>query len=378
MRTSIAVLTLVLVVCLVYFDIVEFPRVLQAHSSQENQRTKLAPNFWKDLNKARLGKKEDYIIENDTSIGAGTWSKVYKGIHVPTGDKVALKYSIGPQNNKKLQRELSILQTLEDAPNFLALRDLFKEQVNGEEGFVLVLDYFEKEKYKNVFNKLTKYKIKHFMYQTLKTLEYAHSKRIIHRDIKPYNVLINTRTLQVRVIDWGISDYFHPNKRFSSDIGTIPFQPPEMLLEYVHYNTSFDIWSTGCMFAEMMFQRKNFFRTKREKKDASLYTPQELRNFGYYELLDDIAQVLGTEDLLNYAEKIKDEINVDKLNFVGSYKRKPLMSFKNEKNAHLVDPLLVDLLEKIFVYEPGQRPTASEALGHPYFDEIRHLTFNNE
>lgn len=216
------------------------------------------------------------------------------------------------------------------------------------------------------------------MYQTLRTLKYAHSKGIMHRDIKPPNVMMNTRTLQVRVIDWGISDTYHPLKNFSTDIGTIPFQPPELLLEYVHYNTSFDIWSTGCMFAEMMFQKKNFFLKKKEEKiHRSHLMQQESRLNTYRGLLDDIAQVLGTEDLKKYARKIKGEINVDVLNSVGNYKRIPLMSFKNEENAHLVDPELVDLLEKIFVYDPSKRPTAAEALEHPYFDEIRHqLTYN--
>ena len=335
-----------------------------------NSNLRIATSLWKNIRMVRI-KDDDYIVKDD--IGKGGWSKVFKGLRTPTGNTVALKYFYY-EEGIKLQRELTILEDLKDAPNFLPLQDLFEGELDGKEAIVSVYDCFEKQSYKDIFFNLTKYTAKKFMYETLRTLEYAHKRWIIHRDIKPPNVLMNTKTLEVRVIDWGISEYYVPSKRLPVDVGTIPFQPPEVLLGYQYYGTSFDIWSTACMFAEMAFQRVNFFHTKREKPEDQKLTPEEDRKQRYRELLDDIAKVLGSEDLLTYADKIKDLINMENLNFVGKYHKQNLRTFMNKRNEHLVDEVLIDLLEKMFVYDPNQRITASEALLHPYFDEVRGST----
>jgi len=334
-----------------------------------NSNLRFATSLWRNIRDIRIA-SDEYLMEND--IGKGGWSKVYKGTHKPTGKTVALKYFFY-EEGIKLQRELTILEDLKDAPNFLPLKDLFEGKLEGKEAIVSVYDCFEKESYKDVFTKLNKTSLKHFMYETLRTLNYAHKKWIIHRDIKPGNVLMNTKTLEVRVIDWGISEYYVPSKTLPTDIGTMPFQPPEVLLGYEYYGTAYDIWSTAWMFAEMAFQKKNLFRTKRNNTNDANLTEDENRMQKYRELLDDIAKVLGSEDLRNYASKIKDFIKQENLDFIGSYQKSGLRKFINKNNAHLVDSNLIDLLEKMFVYDPKQRITASEALEHPYFNEVRKI-----
>ena len=255
--------------------------------------------------------------------------------------------------------------------NFLPLRDLYKEEVNVKTTVIPVYEIFEKEAYRTILKRLNKHKLKYFMYEILRTLEHAHSKVIIHRDIKPPNVLMNTKKLEVRVIDWGISEYYRPDRELSTQIGTVPFIAPEIYLDIRNYDTKIDIWSVGCLFAEMAFQKPDFFKTERPKIKSLNY--KDFRKKRTRELLDDIAQVLGTGDLLKYTRKYKGSIK-DKniMKYIGNYEKKSLAEFVNRKNRRLVDALLVDLLESMLVIDHTIRITASEALQHPYFDEVRH------
>jgi len=330
---------------------------------------RLTTAIWKDFDNIRISNGEEYSLEE--SLGAGGFAEVFKGKHLLTGDQVALRFNFNPRGNKQLQREFKILEDLRGAPNFLPLRDIFKLEKDNKEAIVPVFDCFEKEHYKNLILKLTKYKIKHFMYQLLRTLKYAHSKGIIHRDIKPQNVLMNTRTLQVRVIDWGTSEYYSPKIKRATMVGTRPFKAVETLLDFPYYGTAFDIWSTGCMLAEMAFLKRDFFKTQRVREDESKLTLEEKEVLRHRELLDDIAKVLGTEDLIKYTNRFKNWMNLDILNYVGNYEKVPFEKFINEKNAHLVDSLLIDLLESMLVYDHTRRITAAEALEHPYFDDVR-------
>ena len=124
--------------------------------------------------------------------------------------------------------------------------DIVREETeDGEVKAGLILDYFQFDSYKGLFPTLTKYQVKHFIYQTLRTLSAAHSRGVVHRDIKPLNVLMNSKTNELRVIDWGLGDFYEPGVKYSTAVSTLYFMAPELLMEYRYHDYALDIWSTG-------------------------------------------------------------------------------------------------------------------------------------
>ena len=186
-------------------------------------------------------------------------------------------------------------------------------------------------------------------------------------------------TVQVRVIDWGQSGYFLPGKRYSTSVSTLRFMAPELLLDYHFHDYALDIWSTGCMLAEMTFLKFEFFEAEkyspRPKTNDEMYTIKDKQR--NKEQLEAIAQVMGTLKLKQYANKFQDDMDLTILDGFEDYKKPSFTKFINEKNKHLVDPDVIDLLEKMFTYDHTRRITAAEALMHPYFDEVRDTVFSD-
>jgi len=320
------------------------------------------------------GDQQNYDIHY--KLGKGKFGQVYLATHKPTGDKVAFKLFLNTTEEKVL-KEINILQQLKDAPNFLKIRDIIKEE--GDDGvtrFATVFDYFEAKHYRTLFPTLTKKHVKTFIYKALQTLEYAHRRGIMHRDIKPLNVMMNEDTYEVRVIDWGHSDFYFPDVEKSVRVASLHFKSPELLLGYAIHDYSLDIWSTGCLLAEMVFLKMHFFQSEiRRPQKSVVMTKGEIKTLEFRDHLDAIASVMGSEELREYAERYKDKMDLTILKYVGNYDKVPLESFTNDQNRHLVDDQVIDLLEKMLVFDHTRRLTAHEALKHPYFDEVRDHSF---
>ena len=124
------------------------------------------------------------------------------------------------------------------------------------------------------------------MYKILQCLEYTHSHRIMHRDIKPGNVVINPQTKELQVIDWGLADYYVPGYKYNVRVSSRYYKAPELLLHYMSYDYSIDMWSLGCLFAGCLFQKDYFFKGD--------------------DLIDQlvrIMKVLGTDGVENFIKK---------------------------------------------------------------------------
>lgn len=87
--------------------------------------------------------------------------------------------------------------------------------------------------------------IKHIIRQLLHSLEIVHSSGLIHRDIKPGNIIINSENCDLRLIDFGLAEFYFPQKEYNIRIATKPFKPPEILVNYRKYFQSFDLWGVG-------------------------------------------------------------------------------------------------------------------------------------
>jgi casein kinase II subunit alpha len=90
------------------------------------------------------------------------------------------------------------------------------------------------------------------MYKIMEGLNYCHSMGIMHRDIKPQNVLIDQKRRTLKIVDWGLADYYLPNKEYNVRVASRYYKGPELLVNNKFYDYSLDIWSLGCMFAGMV------------------------------------------------------------------------------------------------------------------------------
>ena len=113
----------------------------------------------------------------------------------------------------KIRRESKILTFLKDCPNIVKLSDIVKDRETKT--YCFIYDSINSKEMKRISNGITDEDLRLYMYKILKCLEYTHSHRIMHRDIKPGNVVINPQTKELQVIDWGLADYYVPGYKYN-------------------------------------------------------------------------------------------------------------------------------------------------------------------
>jgi casein kinase II subunit alpha len=156
--------------------------------------------------------------------------------------------------------------------------------------------------------------IKRYIYSILQGLDFAHQRGIIHRDIKPGNVLFLPEKKACKIVDWGLADIYEPGKRFNVRVASRYFKGPELLVDNHFYDYQLDIWSTGCMMAGMIFQKEPFF--KGADNDDQLIK---------------IAKVVGTEEIIQYCKKFDGhtKLSAPIMENLLNFKKKPWEKFIN-------------------------------------------------
>lgn len=194
-------------------------------------------------------------------LGEGTYGIVYKCRNKDNQELVAVK-KIRLENEDEgipstAIREISILKQLKH-PNIVNLMDL----IHGEKKLHLVfefLDYDLKKFLDQNGGPLHPQLVKSYLYQMLDAITYCHSKRILHRDLKPQNLLIDKQGY-IKLADFGLARAFGiPIKTLTHEILTLWYRAPEILLGQKEYSTPVDIWSVGCIFFEMAHRSKLIF-----------------------------------------------------------------------------------------------------------------------
>lgn len=99
-----------------------------------------------------------------------------------------------------------------------------------------------------------------YIYKILEALEFSHSHGIMHRDVKPLNIVINNEEKELRLIDWGLADFYIPEKEYNVRVASRYYKGPELLVDDKLYHYSLDIWSLGCTMAGMIFKIDTFFK----------------------------------------------------------------------------------------------------------------------
>ncbi|OZJ03112.1 Cyclin-dependent kinase 5 [Bifiguratus adelaidae] len=272
-------------------------------------------------------------------LGEGTYGIVYKAQNRDTNEVVALK-RIRLDNEEEgvpctAIREISLLKELKHN-NILRLYDV----LHTEKKLTLVFEYLDSDlkKFLDMYGgDIDPITIKQLMYQLLQGLAFCHEHRVLHRDLKPQNLLINKKG-ELKLGDFGLARAFGiPVRSYSHEVVTLWYRAPDVLMGSRQYSTSIDLWSAGCIFAEMASGRPLF--------PGSSISDQLQRIF----------KILGTPTEDTWPKRDYE-----------MYKRIPLESVLPK-----LDPLGIDMLSRLLEYPPEKRISAENALSHPYFEDLK-------
>ena len=183
-----------------------------------------------------------------TKIGRGRYSLVFEGVDVRNKNRVAIK-ALRPVKKDKIKREYFMLTTLSH-PNIVKIKDSVRDSLTKTASFVLEL--IPHEEFKTLYPKLTLEDIRLYTREILKTLDYMHSQGVMHRDIKPHNILIDHPHKSLKVIDFSLAELYYPEKEYSTKVASLYYKAPELLLGNVFYDYAVDIWAAGVILAGMV------------------------------------------------------------------------------------------------------------------------------
>ncbi|PVU95892.1 hypothetical protein BB561_001523 [Smittium simulii] len=311
---------------------------------------KMPREYWDyDNFEIHWGAQDKYEIIH--KVGRGKYSEVFLGFDTEKSKKIIIKV-LKPVKKKKIRREIKIMQNLSGGPGIITLLDIVREPQSKTPA--IISEYVNNSDFKTLYPKLSDYEVRYYIYKLLIALDYAHSKGIIHRDVKPHNVMIDHQQRKLRLIDWGLAEFYHPGMEYNVRVASRYFKGPELLVDFQLYDYSLDMWSLGCMLASIIFSKEPFFHGQDN-----------------YDQLVKIAKVLGTDKLIEYVEKynIKLASHYDEL--LTTYPCKSWDKFVNEKNSHLATPEAIDFLDRLLRYDHQERLTAKEAMSHPYFNIVK-------
>ncbi|KAJ7287453.1 kinase-like domain-containing protein [Mycena rebaudengoi] len=306
---------------------------------------------WYDYDNFRIDWSPPDRYEIVRRLGGGKYSEVFEGVDMVNNDRCVLKV-LKPVAQKKIKREIKVLRNLTGGPNVIALLDVVRDPSGRYHS--LVMEHVENIDWKRLFPILTESDIKHYTFQLLLALDFVHAHGVMHRDLKPANVMIETQRKTLRLIDWGLAEFYHAGVDYHIRVGSRFYKAPELLVGYKRYDYSLDLWSLGCMFASMIFRKEHFFR-------GSDNDDQLLK----------IMKTLGTErfDIYLKTYNIHFETEID--NLLVNYSRQSWTRFINAENRHIASTDAIDFLDKLLRYDHRERLTAKEAEAHPYFNSVR-------
>lgn len=286
-------------------------------------------------------------------LGKGAYGIVWKAIDRRTGEVVAVKKIFDAFRNQtdaqRTFREIMFLQDFGDHPNIIKLHNVIKAE--NDKDIYLVFEFMETDlhnviKRGNILKDVHK---RYIMYQLFRATKYLHSGNVIHRDQKPSNILLDSECM-VKVCDFGLarslsqisidSETGDPN--LTEYVATRWYRAPEILLASHRYTKGVDMWSLGCILAEMLIGKPLFPGSSTinqiEKIMATIPRPTK----------EDIASIRSA-----YGSSVLDK--------AGSKPKKTMEDLMEDapKDA-------IDLCRKLLQFNPDKRITADEALRHPY------------
>lgn len=282
-------------------------------------------------------------------LGEGTYGKVYKAKVLRTGESVAMKQMKLDAQEEGVPstaiREIALLKELSHS-NVVKLLDVLCKPNK----LVLVFEFLENDlkKYMKQLNgRLPPATVKNFTFQLCRGVEFCHSNRILHRDLKPQNLLIDTQ-LHLKLADFGLARAFTvPVPKYTHEVVTVWYRPPEILLGATLYSVPVDLWSIGAVVGEMATGAPLF------AGDSEIDT------------IFKIFQKLGTpnEEMWPGVRDLPD--------FKPSFPQWPVKSWSTIRNtSQQMGASGIDLLEGLMKFDPKKRLSARKALQHVYFVDV--------
>lgn len=286
--------------------------------------------------------------QNLTLIGTGAYGCVCSTECTITKEKYAIKKITRPFDSpihaNRTHRELRLLRLM-NHENVISLHDVFTSTPTFSKfnDIYLVTSLMGADLSDILkIQKLSDEHVQFLVYQILRALKYIHSAGIIHRDLKPSNIAVN-EDCELRILDFGLAR--HTESEMTGYVATRWYRAPEIMLNWMHYSQTVDMWSVGCIMAELITGK-------------TLFPGND-----HIDQLQRIMSVVGTPTE-EFLEKISSE---EAKNYIRNMKKMPRKNFK--ELFYGASDYAVDFLEKVLNLDPDYRLTASEALEHPYFAE---------
>ncbi|XP_028850800.1 mitogen-activated protein kinase 13 isoform X2 [Denticeps clupeoides] len=326
-------------------------------------------------------------------IGTGAYGSVCSAFNDKTGEKVAIKKLHRPFQSeifaKRAYRELRLLKHMKHE-NVIGLLDVFTPARGLEDfhDFYLVMPYMYTDLSK-VRGLLTEDRVQFLVYQMLCGLQYIHGAGIIHRDLKPGNLAVN-QDCQLKILDFGLARHAEPE--MTGYVVTRWYRAPEVILNWMHYTQTVDIWSVGCIMAEMingktLFKGKDYMdQLTQIMRVTGVPGPEFVNKLDSQEVFLMLTLKSATlECAITCLESLDPRgalaqpyavarISVCRLVFQAKSYVSSLPHYPRKDFSTLfprASPEAVDLLEKMLVLDAEARLTASKALDHAYFDGLR-------
>lgn len=306
------------------------------------------------------GSRNVEVYEKVEQVGEGTYGQVYKARDKETGKFVALK-RVRMDNEKEgfpvtAIREIKILKVL-NHKNVVQLKEIVtskaSEYNHGKGSIYMVMEFANHDLtgLTDAGTRFTTPQIKCYMKQLLEGLAYCHKNRVLHRDIKGSNLLINSEG-QLKLADFGLARPFDDSGRqLTNRVITLWYRPPELLLGSQNYGPAVDMWSVGCIFAELLL-RKPILPGRNEFEQIDLI----FKTFG-----TPTEQTWPGLTKLHYYSMVSTQSQQQ-------YGNKPHPSHFQEKFG-MLDKRAQELLNALLAMDPAKRITAKAALDHDYFWE---------
>ncbi|KAL0283825.1 UNVERIFIED_CONTAM: Mitogen-activated protein kinaseMMK2 [Sesamum angustifolium] len=287
-------------------------------------------------------------------LGRGAYGLVCAAINKETNEEVAIKKIGNAFNNridaKRTLREIKLLRHL-DHENVIAIKDIIRPpRRDAFNDVYIVYELMDTDLHQIIRSEqaLTDDHCQYFMYQLLRGLKYVHSANVLHRDLKPSNLFLNANC-DLKIGDFGLARTTSETDFMTEYVVTRWYRAPELLLNCSEYTTAIDVWSAGCILAEIVTREPLF-----PGKD-------------YVHQLKLITELLGTPDEASLKFLRSDNAK--------RYVKHLPMFPKQNLSARFpnLSPLALDLLGKMLIFDPDQRITVDEALCHPFLSSLHDI-----